>query len=71
MLQDLATFANLTKVEKFNLVNLPVQSVKKGTGVEHCILDICLALPSVRDTFEKQEVERLAGVVFKYKRKIK
>jgi hypothetical protein len=71
MIQDLAAFEKLTKVDKFNLVNLPVQSVKRGTSFEHCILDICLALPTVRDTFQKEEVERLAVVVFKHKRKVK
>ena len=71
MLQELAPFAALTRVDKFNLVNLPVQVVKKSTGAQHCILDICLAVPSVRDTFQRDEVEALAKVVMKYKRKFK
>ena len=51
MLAELATFPQLTKIEKFNLVNLPEVEidVSKQSSVEGATLcDICLAVPGVR-----------------------
>ena len=71
MIKELnSNFQNkLTKHEKFNLVNLPEELVHANQKVEQATLhDICLAVPSVKETLTWQEVVKLCGIVYRYKR---
>ena len=70
MLEELNEgFPQLTKMDKFNLVNLPEAEAIIGQSAESATLcDICLAVPSVKETLTWDDVVNLCEVVAKYKR---
>ena len=69
MLNELSTFALLTKQEKFNLVNLPEVAILSSSNAEAATLcDVCLTVPSIREWTDAGEVRRLCQLVFNYKR---
>ena len=72
MIKDLNdNFPKLTKHEKFNLVNLPEEEAHAGQSKQSATLcDICLAVPSVKETLPWEEVVELCDLVFQYKRVI-
>jgi len=50
--------SDLTTSEKFNLVNLPLLSVQRGTSpIESTLCDICLAVPRVKEAFSHEQVD--------------
>ena len=71
MLVELQSFPDLTKQEKFNLVNLPevqINDETRSTPQSATLCDICLAVPGVRDWTDQAEVSRLCEVVYQFKR---
>lgn len=70
MLSELASFPQLTKLEKFNLVNLGEVTIvgARETAESTTLCDICLVVPSIRDWTIESEVSRLCQLVYRYKR---
>jgi len=70
MLSELASFPQLTKQDKFNLVNLGEVSIvgTRESAESTTLCDICLVVPSIRDWTIESEVTRLCQLVYRYKR---
>jgi hypothetical protein len=72
MLQALSqnfSASDLTTSEKFNLINLPVLNVQRGTSpIEATLCDICLAVPRVKGVFSNEQVDLIVQIVYQFKR---
>jgi hypothetical protein len=60
--------SDLTKAEKINLINLPIITASSSVPLEATLCDICLAVPRIKEGFQKEKVQLLATIVFQFKR---